>query len=201
VINEVSQMVTIDMMVSRESFAPVALRGGRVQDGAAPVLSTPKPRPGCWTLPGFLAGTRIRTAFGELPVEALRANDPIVTTRGRVLTLQRIRRIGLDRGFLLGQPAAQPVCIAAGTLGRGLPARDLLVSPGQMLLMAPVGQPARQVSAGQMAGNPQIAQVLRGCVTYFTLEFAEAAFVYAEGVAVLVPQRAVAEQEEEDEAA
>jgi hypothetical protein len=194
-------MVTISMLVdiSRDSFAPVALRGGRGQDGAAPVQSTP--RAGRWTLPGFLAGTRIRTAFGELPVEALRANDPIVTTRGRVLTLQRIRRIGLDRGFLLGQPAAQPVCIPAGALGGGLPACDLVLSPGQMLLMAPMGQPARQVSAGQMIGNPQIAQVLRGCVTYFTLEFAEAAFVYAEGVAVLVPQRAVVEQEDEDEAA
>ncbi len=77
----------------------------------------------------FAADARIATPAGEVSAGALRHGD-IVTTRDH--GPQRIRWVGrrhLDAEELDRAPHLRPVRIRTGALGRGLPRRDLLVSP------------------------------------------------------------------------
>ena len=86
-------------------------------------------------IPCFTPGTVIATPKGERLVEELREGDRIIT---RDNGLQEIRWVG--RRDLSGQELAQaphlkPVLIRAGSLGHGLPERDMMVSPQHRLLI------------------------------------------------------------------
>lgn len=155
---------------------------------------------GPWALWGLLGTTRIRTAFGELPIGLLRANDPIITGAGRILQPRRIDRFTLDRGFLLRHPEAQPIRILAGTLGPDLPQHDILVSPGQEMVLPCQADPPQRLRAGEMVESHFAEAVRLGVVTYYTIEFCEPAFVHVEGVPALMPVRqAVVDEDDEDE--
>ncbi|SER43072.1 Ca2+-binding protein, RTX toxin-related [Tranquillimonas rosea] len=87
-------------------------------------------------VPCFTPGTLIATPKGERPVESLRVGDKVIT---RDNGMQEIRWTGHKRlGFpaLSSQPTLRPVMIRAGALGRGLPERDMLVSPNHRVLVA-----------------------------------------------------------------
>jgi hypothetical protein len=82
----------------------------------------------------FVAGTRIATPAGEVPVEALRPGDLVLTADGRAVPVRFLGRQTVDARF--GPPwRARPVRIAAGALAEGVPARDLMVSPTHALLI------------------------------------------------------------------
>ena len=82
-------------------------------------------------VPCFTTGTRILTDGGEVPVEAIRAGDRVVTLDHG---LQRVVWAGgrhLDRAALEAEPLQRPVLIRDGALGnRG----DVLVSPNHAVL-------------------------------------------------------------------
>lgn len=83
----------------------------------------------------FAAGTRIATARGEVPVEALRLGD-LVVTAGRGAGLRPIRWLGRTRADIARHPdrtAIAPILVRAGALGSGAPHRDLRVSPDHAL--------------------------------------------------------------------
>ena len=86
-------------------------------------------------IPCFTPGTVIATPRGERRVEDLSVGDRIIT---RDNGLQEIRWIG--QRDMTGQelektPHLKPVLIQAGSLGHGLPERDLLVSPQHRMLI------------------------------------------------------------------
>ncbi|MRU14011.1 type I secretion protein [Roseovarius sp. A21] len=86
-------------------------------------------------IPCFTPGTVIATPKGERRVEDLEVGDRVIT---RDNGLQEIRWIG--RRDLTGQelcqaPNLKPVLIRAGSLGRGLPEHDMMVSPQHRLLI------------------------------------------------------------------
>ena len=86
-------------------------------------------------IPCFTPGTVIATPRGERRVEDLQVGDRIIT---RDNGLQEIRWIGqrdLSGQELLQSPHLKPVLIRAGSLGHGLPERDLLVSPQHRMLI------------------------------------------------------------------
>ncbi|MFX0540408.1 Hint domain-containing protein [Roseovarius sp. S4756] len=86
-------------------------------------------------IPCFTPGTVIATPKGERLVEELQVGDRIIT---RDNGLQEIRWLGcrdLAGAELLQAPHLRPVLIRAGSLGRGLPERDLLVSPNHRVLI------------------------------------------------------------------
>ena len=86
-------------------------------------------------IPCFTPGTRIATPRGEVAVEALRAGDRVIT---RDNGLQEVRWVGaraLDAAEVTAAPHLCPVLIRAGALGRGLPERDMLVSPQHRVLL------------------------------------------------------------------
>lgn len=163
-------------------------------------VSKPRPvtRAAKWDIPGFLGKTRIRTISGEVPVGSLRVDDEVQTTSGRILRIRRIDRINLDPHFLHCHPEAQPVHIAANALGRGLPERDLVVSAGQELAFTMGALPRRRMKAGEISGNSSVVRALHGALTYHIIEFDQPAYVFAEGVPVLIPMKAPVQCDEGD---
>ena len=87
-------------------------------------------------IPCFTPGTMIATPRGEVPVESLRAGDKIVT---RDNGLQEIRWTGsksMSWADLAANPHMKPILVRQGSLGHGLPERDMMVSPNHRLLVA-----------------------------------------------------------------
>lgn len=87
-------------------------------------------------IPCFTPGTVIATPRGERRAEDLQVGDRIIT---RDNGLQEIRWVGqrnLSGQELLRSPHLKPVLIRAGSLGQGLPERDLLVSPQHRMLIS-----------------------------------------------------------------
>ena len=86
--------------------------------------------------PCFTPGTRITTHRGEIPVEHLAAGDRVVT---RDNGIQTVRWVGKTQMFLQdfqAEPHLLPVFIRQGALGKGLPERDMMVSPNHRMLVA-----------------------------------------------------------------
>ncbi len=87
-------------------------------------------------VPCFTPGARIATPRGEVLVESLQAGDKVIT---RDNGIQEIRWTGsrmLNHAELRRAPHLRPILIKAGSLGDGLPERDMLVSPQHRMLVA-----------------------------------------------------------------
>ena len=164
--------------------------------------SKPTPRPHAvttpltWNVPGFLGKTRIRTTLGAVAIGSLRADDSIVSTSGRTLHIMHIDRINLDYDFLQRHPEAQPIHIMANAFGDGLPRRDLVVSAGQELAFATVGVPLRRKKAAEIIDNASVVRGVHGALTYHVIELDQPAYLFVEGVAVLVPGKVSAQCDE-----
>jgi Ca2+-binding RTX toxin-like protein len=87
-------------------------------------------------IPCFTPGTLIATPKGERLVEELQEGDKIIT---RDNGNQEVRWVGhklLDHATLARNEHLKPELIPAGSLGNGLPERDMLVSPNHRMLVA-----------------------------------------------------------------
>ncbi len=85
--------------------------------------------------PCFTPGTMITTQRGEIPVEQISAGDRVVT---RDNGIQTVRWVGKTQMFLHDfqvDPHLLPVFIQQGSLGKGLPERDMMVSPNHRFLV------------------------------------------------------------------
>lgn len=86
--------------------------------------------------PCFTPGTQIATQRGELPVQMLTVGDKVIT---RDNGIQTIRWVGKSQMYLQDfqtEPHLLPVFIRQGALGKGLPERDMMVSPNHRVLVA-----------------------------------------------------------------
>lgn len=75
----------------------------------------------------FAAGTLIRTAGGDVPVESLSTDHEVLTQAGALTQVKWVGRQTMSRPYS-GLKALNMVQIAAGALGDGLPERDLTVT-------------------------------------------------------------------------
>lgn len=108
---------------------PAAAVGGRV-DSVASAASVRR------VTPCFTPGTQIATQRGEIPAQLLRVGDRVIT---RDNGMQEIRWVGLCQMHVQdfqANPHLHPVVIGQGRLGKGLPERDLIVSPDHRVLVA-----------------------------------------------------------------
>ena len=136
---------------STEVLAPntTGESGSRLPDGDTNWVSqTPSPGdPNC-----FLPGTMIATPGGEVAVEDLRAGDLVRTADGRdVPVLWAARQTVVKRFF--GE-RAQPVRIAAGALGAGVPHSDLFLTGDHGMLLGGL-----LINAGALVDGAGIAWV------------------------------------------
>jgi hypothetical protein len=85
--------------------------------------------------PCFTPGTRVTTHRGELPVELLAAGDRVVTRDNGIQTVRWVGRTQMSLQDFQANPHLLPVFIRQGAFGRGLPERDMRVSPNHRILM------------------------------------------------------------------
>lgn len=86
-------------------------------------------------MPSIAPGVLIATPTGERAVEDLRPGDRVIT---RDRGLQEITWTGtrrFDHKELSAAEHLRPVLIVRGSLGGGLPERDMMVSPNQRILV------------------------------------------------------------------
>lgn len=78
----------------------------------------------------------IATHRGEVPVEALSAGDKVITRDNGIQTLRWIGKTQMNLQDFQMEPHLLPVFIRQGALGKGLPERDMMVSPNHRILVA-----------------------------------------------------------------
>ena len=127
----------------------------------------------------YLRGTRIATEGAEMAVEALLVGDRVMTVGGKAKPIRWIGRRSFAGRFLARHAGVMPIRFRAGSLGAGLPQRDLLISPEHAMLIDGALVPARcLVNGGTIRQERGMAQI-----DYFHIELAEHDAVLAEGAA------------------
>jgi hypothetical protein len=132
----------------------------------------------------MVAGTMVRTLEGVLPVEYLTPGDRIVTRNGA----RRLTSVSVQ-----ARKMVDLVRIRASTLGHDRPEQDLLVSPGQPILIrdwraqAIFGAPVAAVPAARLADGEFVCIETHRQVRIFMLRFDEDEVIYAEGLELACP--------------
>ncbi len=123
----------------------------------------------------FLRGTRIATAQGEVCVEELQIGDLVQTQHAGLQKVKWLGRRAYAAPFC-NHPKVLPIRIQADAIGDGVPARDLLVSPGHAIAIGGV-----LIHAGRLVNGRTITQMKQAeMVEYFHIELAEHAVIFAE---------------------
>ena len=141
-------------------------------------------------LPCFTSGTLIETKRGQVAVEKLRPGARVLTRDNGYRPIRWIGRRRLGAGDLAAAPQLQPVRIAAGALGEGLPETDMLVSPQHRMLISGAraellfGEAEVLVAARTLVDGEMVSRHPGGMVDYVRLVFDCAHMVFAEGMAV-----------------
>ncbi len=135
----------------------------------------------------FTPGTMIATPRGEVAVENLRVGDKVIT---RDNGIQEIRWLGAKQmGWhdFAANPHLKPVLVKAGSLGNGLPERDMMLSPNHRLLVANdrtalyFDEHEVLVAAKHLIGGKGVAQVDSVGTTYFHFMFDQHEVVLSNG--------------------
>ncbi|WP_052249673.1 cadherin-like domain-containing protein [Tateyamaria sp. ANG-S1] len=87
-------------------------------------------------IPCFTPGTLIATPGGERRVEDLKPGDRVITRDNGIQEIRWVGQRAMTGEELAKATHLRPVLIRQGALGKGLPERDMLVSPQHRVLVA-----------------------------------------------------------------
>lgn len=135
--------------------------------------------------PGFVAcyrrGTLINTSKGDVAVEELAIGDQVVTGSGAWRPIKWIGRRHYSGRFIMGRADILPVCFKAGSLGEGLPKRDLWISPHHAMYFNTQGE-AVLIEAKDLINGFSVVQAEHvDEVEYFHIELDTHDVILAEG--------------------
>ncbi|WP_170466170.1 Hint domain-containing protein [Ruegeria arenilitoris] len=141
------------------------------------------------TVPCFVKGTLIETENGPCPVEDLSVGDRVRVSSGELLPILWIGEKTLSADALGRNPRLRPVCIKKGAIGKGLPDRDLYVSPQHRILLEGwraellFGEPRVFAAAIHLVNDSTIRQVRSTePVTYFHIACSRHAILMSHGL-------------------
>ena len=123
----------------------------------------------------FLRGTRILTARGDVPVEALAIGDLVRTEFSGLVPIKWIGHRHIDCRRHPDPRKVWPVRVQAGAFGESLPPRDLWLSPDHAVYMNKGLIPVRHLINGTT-----IQQVPKDEVAYYHVELDRHDVVFAE---------------------
>jgi hypothetical protein len=86
--------------------------------------------------PCFTPGTQITTERGDCPVEQLAVGDRVITRDNGIQVVRWVGRTQLFLHDFQAEPHLLPVFISKGAFGKGLPERDMRLSPNHRVLVA-----------------------------------------------------------------
>jgi hypothetical protein len=125
----------------------------------------------------FRAGTRIRTARGDVAVEELQVGDHVITVADGSVESRPVQWLGRRLIDCRSHPHPAdmwPILIRAGAFGDTAPARDLWLSPDHAVFVDHVLIPVKYLANGS-----SIVQVQVERVAYHHVELAEHAVLLA----------------------
>lgn len=102
--------------------------------GTGPVADRTEVLRGAAVLTSFGPGTMMQTDEGEVPVEWLDTGHRLVTHDHGAQPILRINRMRFLRSDLNRHPEIAPVAMAPDTLGSGVPAHHVRLSPNSLML-------------------------------------------------------------------
>jgi hypothetical protein len=139
------------------------------------------------SVPCFTPGTLIATPKGEIPVENLKAGDRIITRDNGIQELRWIGKREFDWAHMTANPHLRPIMVRRGSLGNGLPERDMMVSPNHRVLVSNertslyFDEHEVLVSAKHLIGGKGIFEVDSIGTTYIHLMFDQHEVVLSDG--------------------
>jgi hypothetical protein len=131
----------------------------------------------------FLAGTRILTPEGKIPVEDLQIGNLVVTMRGEALPVKWIGKQVYRRSGPTWHRSVMPIRIAAGAIDQQAPLSDLYLSPNHALYIDGYLMPVKELVNGSSIG-PALPSNHTGALHYFNVVFDTHEVICAEGTLV-----------------
>jgi hypothetical protein len=125
----------------------------------------------------YCAGTLIAVDRGDVPVEALRIGDRVVTASGLARPIKWIGRRSYNGRFAMGQKHILPICIKAGAIDAAVPRRDLWISPHHAVYLDGVLIEARDLLNGISVVQAETCAKIE----YFHIELETHDVIVAEG--------------------
>lgn len=126
---------------------------------------------------GYCLGSLILTNNGDQPVESFEIGDIIVTAFGEHRPIKWIGHRSYAGRFLAANANVQPIRFRGGSLGGGLPRRDLVVSPEHAIFLDRLLVPANCLVNGTTIAQEHGLERL----DYFHVELGSHDVLLAEG--------------------
>jgi hypothetical protein len=127
----------------------------------------------------YKSGVQLRTARGEVPIEAIASGEEIVVIRNGQEVLEPIKWVGftsIDLARHTHVEDAAPIRIRAGAIAEGQPARDLFVSPEHCLIIEGRCIPAKLL----VNGGSIVSERDHSPFTYYHVELEQHGILLAE---------------------
>lgn len=159
--------------------------GAILSKAAAPAPSqeaTHRARDTAFAVYGFDGKARVQTIFGQLPIEALRQRDSILTSSGAYRQVTWITELKFDSTFLNATPQAMPVLIGADSLSRGVPQRSFLTTQAQGVSLTKIPAFSNLEKVGTLTNRFGVSVRPTDFIRYYQFGYGERGFVNVEGV-------------------
>jgi hypothetical protein len=127
----------------------------------------------------FVAGTRVRIARGDVPIERLAVGDIVLARFAGTTPVVWIGHRHVDCRRHPVPARVMPVRVSAHAFAPRMPERDLLLSPDHAVFVADVLIPVRYLINGRTIRMERVDRV-----TYYHVELAEHDVLLAEGLPV-----------------